>query len=201
MHSFSESDTFLPQQSDMFIRNSIHFIAQFLYPFNERYTEQRYFYRSRNSEKLVPTMFTRGRFRGIVIPPTNRYLDSFRIIEIPYKVRIKFINYVLSKKKGLKLKLELEKKNFKIQYLNFYLQNREYSMLIYYPLNSHKLVELEQRLDTLDLRAIFNSREEDIELYLPKFTIQNEHRLKLTLTEVNFKLYNMVYIYIYVYLN
>ncbi|XP_051174257.1 antichymotrypsin-2-like [Leptopilina boulardi] len=142
-----ESDTFLPQQSDMFIRNSIHFIAQFLYPFNERYTEQRYFYRSRNSEKLVPTMFTRGRFRGIVIPPTNRYLDSFRIIEIPYK-------------------------------------NREYSMLIYYPLNSHKLVELEQRLDTLDLRAIFNSREEDIELYLPKFTIQNEHRLKLTLTEM-----------------
>lgn len=142
-----ESDTFLPQHSDMFIRNSIQFSAQFLYPFNERYTEQRSFCRSRNSEKLVPTMFTRGRFRGIVVPPTNRYLDSFRIIEIPYK-------------------------------------NREYSMLIYYPLNSYKLVELEQRLDTLDIRAIFNSREEDIELYLPKFTIQNEQRLKLTLTEL-----------------
>ncbi|XP_043485078.1 antichymotrypsin-2-like [Leptopilina heterotoma] len=142
-----ESDTFLPQHSDMFIRNSIQFSAQFLYPFNERYTEQRPFCRSRNSEKLVSTMFTRGRFRGIVVPPTNRYLDSFRIIEIPYK-------------------------------------NREYSMLIYYPLNSYKLVELEQRLDTLDIRAIFNSREEDIELYLPKFTIQNEQRLKLTLTEM-----------------
>lgn len=142
-----ESDTFLPQHSDMFIRNSIDFSAQFLYPFNERYTEQRIFCKNRNSEKLVPTMFTRGRFRGIVIPPTNRYLDSFRVIEIPFK-------------------------------------NREYSMLIYYPLNSHKLVELEQRLDTLDLRTIFNSKEEDIELYLPKFTIQNEQRLKLTLTEM-----------------
>ena len=57
-------------------------------------------------------------------------------------------------------------------------------MLIYYPLNSYKLDELEQRLDTLDIRPIFHSRLEDIELYLPKFRIQSEQRLKLTLNEV-----------------
>lgn len=73
-------------------------------------------------------------------------------------------------------------------------------MLIYYPLNSHKLVELEQRLDTLDLRTIFNSKEEDIELYLPKFTIQNEQRLKLTLTEVGSRLKFVYLIGIYIFL-
>lgn len=70
----------------MFIRGSFYFKAQFLYPFDQRYTENRPFCKNSDDKESVPTMYVRGKFRGIVIPPTNEYLDSFRVIEIPYKV-------------------------------------------------------------------------------------------------------------------
>ena len=70
----------------MFIRSSFEFNGRFLYPFDQRYTENRPFCKNRDDKESVSTMFVRGKFRGIVIPPRNEYLDSFRVIEIPFKV-------------------------------------------------------------------------------------------------------------------
>ncbi|XP_033215396.1 protein Z-dependent protease inhibitor-like [Belonocnema kinseyi] len=141
-----EKTAFTPQSQNMFIQILFAYSGRFLYPFNPRYTENRPFCKNRDSKKSVPTMFARGKFRGILIPPSTEYSNSFRVIEIPYE--------------------------------------EEFSLLVFSPLNSYQLDELEHRLDSFDFSSVFNSKQEDIALYLPKFNIFNGHRLKLPLREM-----------------
>lgn len=79
----------MSQSQNMFIQSLVEYSGRFVYPFNPRYTENRPFCKNRNSKKSVPTMFVRGKFRGILIPPSKVYSDSFRVIEIPYEVKYK----------------------------------------------------------------------------------------------------------------
>lgn len=174
---------FITNNTRLLIVNALYFMGKWKWQFDKEKTHNSTYFLDKNRETVVPTMYISGTFN-------YGYFEDLkaRFIQIPYEVdNYSFFSFLFF------LKISTINKSICNNS-----QNVDYKMSILIPEERDGLAKMEKKLKFFDHKYLrTHVYQKKIELYLPKFKIENTLDLNQSLTDVMYFMidFNLIIIF------